>query len=136
MPEGDHRTPGGVRIPADAIQVSFARSGGPGGQHVNTSATKARVTVTIDRLDLDPRRRDRLVEAYGRRIEASSQQHRSQWRNRQAALERVLARIDDALSDDPERRPTRPSRASKIRRREAKQRQSQRKAERRRPMDD
>jgi ribosome-associated protein len=131
MAPDDVVTPGGVRVPAEAISVTFARSGGPGGQHVNTSATKARVTVAVDRIPLDDERAARLHQAFGRRVEATSQQHRSQWRNRQTALERVLARIDDALTEDAPRRPTRMSRGAKQRRRAEKQQRSRRKAERR-----
>ena len=44
---GDLRTPGGLVVPAAALDWSFARSGGPGGQHVNTTSSKVTLTIAV-----------------------------------------------------------------------------------------
>lgn len=132
----DYETPRGIRIPGAAVSFSFARSGGPGGQHVNTSDTKARVTIDLEACGFDEARLERLTKRLGPEVHASSEQHRSQMRNREAALERALIQIDRALDVPRPRRPSRPSLAAKERRLGAKARQAQRKAERRRPEPD
>lgn len=128
-----YRSPDGIVIPVAAVRFSFARSGGPGGQHVNTASTKVRVAVDLRACGFDEDTEARLVASFGDEIHASSEEHRSQARNREAAMEKVLRRIDRALAPTRPRRPTRPSKAARERRLEAKSRQSQRKAERRRP---
>lgn len=126
-----HRTPNGIAIPDAAVSVTFARSGGPGGQHVNTSSTKARVTITIDRCGLPDHVAARLVAALGDSVVATSSAQRSQYRNRTRALADALAAIDAALVEDAPRHATKPTRASKERRRRDKERQAARKADRR-----
>ncbi len=126
------RTPGGVRVDPSALRYEFARGGGPGGQHVNTSATKATVILDVD-AGLAPRIAARVREHHGATMRATSSVHRSQWRNRSAALERLLRRIDDALAEREPRRPTRVPKRERSRRRDDKARRSRRLGERRIP---
>jgi ribosome-associated protein len=128
------RTPGGTPIDPAALRYEFARGGGPGGQHVNTSATKATVVLDVDR-GLPARAAARVRERHGSTMRATSSVHRSQWKNRTAALERLLRRIDEALDEQPERRSTRVPAREKRRRRSDKERRSRRLAERRPPPD-
>jgi ribosome-associated protein len=126
------RTPGGVRVERRALRFEFARSGGPGGQHVNTSATK--VTAVLDvSAGLRGRAAQRVREKHGPTLRSTSSAHRSQARNRAAALERLLRRIDDALREEPPRTKTRIPSREKRRRREDKGRRSRRLADRRVP---
>jgi ribosome-associated protein len=128
------RTPGGIPIDSSALRFTFARGGGPGGQHVNTSATKATVILDVDAgLPVDAARRVR--EHHGAKMRATSSVHRSQWRNRTAALERLLRRIDEAVVEQEERRPTRVPPREKKRRRQDKQRRAQRLGNRKVPPD-
>jgi ribosome-associated protein len=82
---------------------------------------------------LGPRQRARLLERYGPVVRAAASDSRSQARNRQLALERLAARLDDGLRVDPTRRPTKPTKGSKIRRVEDKRRRAETKQQRRPP---
>jgi ribosome-associated protein len=128
------RTPGGTPVDPAALRFEFARGGGPGGQHVNTSATKVTVVLDVER-GLPRRAAAHVRERHGSTMRATSSVHRSQWRNRTAALERLLRRIDAALEEEAERRPTRVPAREKRRRREEKERRSRRLAARRLPPD-
>jgi ribosome-associated protein len=109
-------------------------SGGPGGQHANR--TLSRVEVQFDvagSLTLGPRQRARLLERLGPVVRTAASDSRSQSRNRQLALERLASKLDDGLRVDPTRRPTKPTRGSKIRRVEEKRQRSEIKRQRRTP---
>jgi ribosome-associated protein len=124
MRNSDLQIPGGPRIPSDELTWRYSASGGPGGQHANTSNTRAEVVfVVVASQALDEGQRERITTRLGRRVRAVSSTQRSQWQNRQLALERLGERLADALEIPPERRPTRPSRAQLARRREARTRQ-------------
>lgn len=134
------RLGGGVRVPDEDFDVRFARSGGPGGQHVNTSSTKVELRFDLDgteSLNAEQKRRVRAV--LGNRITKdgelvlTSSEHRSQTRNREAVYARFATLVGDALRPPRQRRRTRPTRASKERRLQAKRRQSEKKALRRDP---
>jgi ribosome-associated protein len=121
-------------IPASELTWRFSRSGGPGGQHANTSDTRVEVRFDIaGSPSLGPRQRARLQERLGDEVRAVAADERSQARNRDLALERLCARLASALRVDPPRKPTKPSAAAKKRRLEAKRRQSNRKSARRSP---
>jgi len=122
------------RIPLDELEWRFSASGGPGGQHVNTSNTKAEVRFDIDASpSLGPRQRARLLERLGPVVRVAASDERSQARNRQLALERLRARLADALHVEPPRRPTRPSRSAREKRMGAKRRRGDIKRGRGRP---
>ena len=121
-------------IPVDELDWRFTASGGPGGQHANTSNTKVEVRFDIERSpSLGPRQRARLRERLGRVARASASERRSQAQNRELALERLRRRLADALRVEAPRVATRPSRAAKRARLETKRHQSERKRARRRP---
>ena len=121
-------------IAASELSWRFSRSGGPGGQHANTSDTKVEVRFDIaGSPSLGPRQRARLQERLGEEVRVVVADERSQARNRELALERLRERLAAALRVDPPRRRTKPTTASVNRRLDAKRRQAARKADRRRP---
>jgi ribosome-associated protein len=126
-----------LRIPVSELSWRFTRSGGPGGQHANTSDTRAEVRFDVaGSPSLGPRQRARLLERLGPEVRAAASDERSQARNRELAMRRLADRLEDALRVREPRRPTRPTLASKRRRLDEKRRQSERKAGRRGPSDD
>ena len=130
----------GIRIPASELQWRFSRSGGPGGQSVNTADSRVELIVDLAASPTLPdtlRRRalerlaDRLVDG---QLTVAASEHRSQLRNRQAALRRMTAVLTEATAPPArQRRPTRPTKGSQRRRLEGKQRRGQVKRLRRPP---
>jgi ribosome-associated protein len=121
-------------IRLDELEWRTTGSGGPGGQHANTSDTRVEVRFPIaTSTSLGPRQRARLLDRLGPVARATASDHRSQARNRELALERLRSRLAAALRVDPPRRATTPSRSAKEARLEAKRRRAQRKQGRRRP---
>jgi ribosome-associated protein len=124
-------------IPVAELTWRFSRSGGPGGQHANTSDTRVEVRFDIAASpSLGPRQRARLQERLGDEVRVVASDERSQGRNRELALRRLGERLAAALRVEAPRRPTRPSKASVRRRLEDKRRQAGKKAERRPPRPD
>jgi ribosome-associated protein len=122
------------RIPVGELTWRFDASGGPGGQHANTSNTRAEVSFDVATSpSLGPRQRDRLLAKLGPVVRAMAADTRSQTRNRDLALDRLRSKLADALRIEPVRRPTRPTKSASERRLSAKHRQSTRKRERDRP---
>ena len=130
----------GVDIPADELHWRFSRSGGPGGQSVNTS--DSRVELSFDVLgspSLPVHLRDRAAGRLGGRLvdgvlTIAASEYRSQHRNREAARARLVDVLTEATAPPaPKRRPTRPTRGSKERRLAGKKRRSETKSMRRRP---
>jgi ribosome-associated protein len=110
-------------IPDEELSFATSRSGGPGGQNVNKLET--RVTVDLDvgaSPTLTPEQKAKLQERLATRItragvlKVTSQRHRTQAANRQAAMERMAELISGALAEEAPRRPTRMPRAGKERR--------------------
>jgi ribosome-associated protein len=129
-----------VCIPAGELQWRFSRSGGPGGQNVNTTDSRVELVFPLARSRaLPPNLRARALQRLEPRLVdgalvITACEHRSQWRNRVAARRRLLAALQEALRPPPPpRRPTRPSRAAVERRLAAKQRRSAVKRRRRGP---
>lgn len=121
-------------IPLSELSWRFSRSGGPGGQHANTSDTRVEVRFDIASSSaLGPRQRSRLLERLGSEVRIVVSDERSQRRNRDLALQRLAARLADSLRVEAPRRPTRPTKGSVERRLESKRKQADRKATRRRP---
>ena len=124
-------------IPLAELTWRFSRSGGPGGQHANTSDTRVEVRFDIAASpSLGPRQRARLQERLGDEVRVVASDERSQVRNRELALRRLSERLASALRVDAPRRPTRPTKASVRRRLEDKRRHAGKKAERRPPRPD
>lgn len=133
---------GGPTILADELTLRASRSGGPGGQHVNTTSSRVelRWDVRASR-SLDETQRARLLDRLSSRLTSEgvlvlhASEHRSQHRNREAALGRLRTLVAEALTVPEQRRATRPSRASDRRRLEAKKARSATKELRRPPED-
>jgi ribosome-associated protein len=133
MSDGLQIGPGTV-IPLGEIELRATRSGGPGGQHANKTASRIEASFDVrTSRALSEAEKSRIASRLGPRVTAVSQDTRGQARNRELALERLEARLADAMRPRKRRRATRPGRAAKERRLEAKRRRSQRKQTRRRP---
>ena len=123
-----------VRIPRHELAVTYSTSGGPGGQHANRSHTRVELRLDVESSTaFGPVQRQRVIDRLGPEVRVVVDDERSQLRNRALAEERLVARLREALHVDPPRRPTKPTRASKARRVESKQRRSQLKQSRRKP---
>jgi ribosome-associated protein len=123
-----------VRIPRNELQFSFSASGGPGGQHANRSNTRVDLRFDIhSSTAFGPVQRQRLLERLGPEVRIVADDERSQLRNRSLAEERLAERIREALHVERPRRATKPSKASRERRRQTKQRRSDIKRTRRKP---
>src|SRR3954453_14369895 len=119
-------------IPLNELEWRFSASGGPGGQHVNTSNTRAEVRFDVaGSPSLGPRQRARLLERLGPEVRVVASDERSQLRNRELALERLRSRLAEALRVETPRRPTKPTRAAKEKRLEEKRQRSETKRRRR-----
>jgi ribosome-associated protein len=123
-----------VAIPLSEITLRTSRSSGPGGQHANVTASRVEAVfdVTASRA-LSEDQRARLMARCGPRITAVAQEARSQARNRELALERLRERIARGLHVRRARHATKPGRAARQRRLDAKRRRSDTKRARRRP---
>ena len=123
-----------LAIPLDEVSVRASRSSGPGGQHANV--TESRIEASFDvaaSLTLDDAQKRRVIARCGPVVRAIAQDARSQARNRALALERLSERLARALEVQRTRRPTKPTKASRKRRLDAKRLDAQRKRDRRRP---
>jgi ribosome-associated protein len=129
-----------LQIPLSELSFRASRSGGPGGQHVNTSSTRIELWWNArESPSLSPAQRalvagrlaSRLTEDGMLRIVAATS--RSQAQNKAETLERFREVLGRALVVPKRRRPTRPSKGVKERRLADKRKQSDRKRERRRP---
>ena len=101
-----------------------SRSSGPGGQHAQKNETRIEAFLELDSCSLDEATRERLRERFGRTVRAVSQDERSQLRNRELALERLLEKIRVALEPRAKRTATRPSRSAIIKRLTGKRQRS------------
>lgn len=132
--DGYYITPRGHRIAAASVEWAATRSGGPGGQHANTTDSAVTVTIDVASTGLPPVLIERLLAVAGPAVVAWSARSRSQWRNRQLAWNEALSRLDDAAkSPSPPRARTRPSRAAREARLNDKRAAGERKRTRRRP---
>ena len=126
-----------VSIRRDEIELRVSRSSGPGGQHANTTETRVEAVFDVEASpSLTARQRTRVVAKAGPVIRAIAQDERSQARNRELAVERLVARLAAALRVERRRRPTRPTTASRERRLESKRRRSTVKRNRATPSDE
>ena len=110
-----------MSIPLDELSWRFSASGGPGGQHANTSNTRAEVRFDIaGSPSLNEVQRERLLARLGNEVRVAASDERSQARNRALALERLKDRLAENLRVEAPRRPTKPSKGARTRRMEAK----------------
>lgn len=125
---------GRIVVPAAELEWRYAASGGPGGQHANTSNTRVELRFDIAASpSLSPAVRDRLIERLGPVVSVVAADERSQWQNRRRALLRLQARLAEALVVRRRRVATKPTAGSRRRRLDAKRRDAQRKEARRPP---
>ena len=111
---GPYLIRGSVSLPEAELMWRFSRSGGPGGQHVNTSDTRVELSLDLARTEALPEvwKRRALEHLAGRLVDGvvtvRSSEHRSQWRNREAAAVRLTALLAEATAPPPKpRAPTR-----------------------------
>ena len=135
---GPLRVTRSVVIPERELIWRFSRSSGPGGQSVNTADSRVELGLDVARTSaLGPVQRARVLERLSRRLvdgvlTVRASEHRSQLRNREAALERMAKILADALAPpQPRRRPTKPTRGAVERRLADKKRRSRTKRLRR-----
>lgn len=142
MADSDVRVTAALVIPASELSWRFSRSSGPGGQGVNTA--DSRVELMWDAAAsavLSDVQRERIVDRLGGRLvdgvlTIAASEHRNQLRNRDAARARLAALVAEAVRPPaPPRRATKPTRGSKERRLQAKQRRTDVKRLRQRPTD-
>jgi ribosome-associated protein len=143
MPDDPLEISPSLRLPWAELEYRASRSGGPGGQHVNTSSTRVEVWWDIaGSPSLTEEQRARLLTRLATRLDAAgrlrlvSSGSRSQLRNREEVTARLATIVADALVVPKRRKATKPSRAAKAARLEAKRRRSATKRERRRPPGD
>jgi ribosome-associated protein len=123
-----------VVLPLSEVELRFSRSSGPGGQHANTSETRVEALFDVEgSAALSENQKRRVLAKAGPTIRAVAQDERSQWRNRELAVERLVEQLREALRVERKRVPTKPSAAARERRLEGKRRRSQTKRLRRPP---
>ena len=126
-----------VSIPLAEIELRASRSGGPGGQHANVTASRVEAVFDVSSSpSLTGAQRERVMGRLGPRVTAVAQDTRSQARNRELALERLRSRLAGALAVQRPRKKTRATRASKERRLQGKRKRADVKRARRRPSAD
>lgn len=130
----------GLSIPEGELTFRASRSGGPGGQHVNTTSSRIELVWNVNEsevLDEPTRRRihDRLAGRISNEgnLTVASSETRSQHRNREDATERFAELLREALKPRKKRKKTKPSRASNERRLRRKKQRSEKKKLRRNP---
>ena len=125
-----------IVIDESALDISFVRASGPGGQNVNKLATAAQLRFNTQHLTIADDMRSRLAKLAGQRmtkdgvIVIHAQRFRTQERNRADAIERLLNILREAAVRPTPRRVTRPTLGSKIRRLAGKKRRGDVKARR------
>jgi len=128
--DGDERThrrvTRSVLLPLSEIELRASRSSGPGGQHANTAETRVEAVLDVEASTaLTDAQKRRVVAKAGPVLRAVAQDERSQARNRELAIDRLVARLAEALHVKRARRQTKPTRAAKEQRLEAKRRRSE-----------
>ena len=125
-----------VVLPLAEVELRFSRSSGPGGQHANTAETRVEAILDIEASSaLTDAQKRRVLAKAGPTLRAIAQDERSQWRNRELAVDRLVEQLRKALKVERRRVATKPTKASRERRLESKKRRSTTKKLRRPPAD-
>ncbi len=126
-----------VSLHPNEIELRVSRSSGPGGQHANKAETRVEAVLDVaDSASLSAAQKRRVVARAGPVLRAVAQDERSQARNRELAVERLVAKLAEALRVERRRRPTRPTAASRERRLAEKRRRADVKRKRAEPGDE
>ena len=137
MPEQEIRVTRSVSLPLSEIELRVSRSSGPGGQHAQKSSTRVEAIFEVEASSaLTEIQKRRVVERAGPVLRAIAQDERSQLRNRELAIERLVDKLRAALAVPRTRVPTAPTRSASERRLEGKRRRSRAKQLRRPPTED
>jgi ribosome-associated protein len=114
-----------VELPLSEVDFRTSRSSGPGGQHAQKTETRVEALFDVERSEaLTDVQKRRVINRAGPVIRAIAQDERSQARNRDLAVERLVAQLREALRVPRKRRPTKPSQAAVERRLDEKRRRS------------
>jgi ribosome-associated protein len=123
-----------VAIPRSEIELRFSRSSGPGGQHAQRNETRVEALFDVGASSaLSDAQKRRVAQRAGPVLRAVAQDERSQWRNRELAIERLVEALRVALRVERRRRATRPTPESQERRLDEKRHQGELKRLRRKP---
>src|SRR5436190_1695669 len=121
-----------VVLPLAEVELQVSRSSGPGGQHAQKSETRVVAVFDVEASTaLSDTQKRRVIARAGPILRAVAQDERSQSRNRELAVERLVASLREALRVERKRVPTKPTTASRERRLEQKKRRSRTKRLRR-----
>ena len=123
----------GLTIPASDLDEEFTTSGGPGGQHANRNETAVRLRLDLRTASLPEDARSTLIGRLGDVVEVNAAEERSQLRNRERARERMTEMLEAALTTPKARKQTKPTSASKRKRKADKKARSELKKTRRQP---
>ena len=124
-----------VALPTAEIELRFSRSSGPGGQHAQKSETRVEALFDVEASGaLTEAQKKRVAAKAGPVLRAIAQDERSQLRNRELAVERLVEQLREALKVPRRRKPTKPSRAAVEKRLEGKRRRAETKRLRRDPL--
>ncbi len=125
-----------VVLPLGEVELRFSRSSGPGGQHAQKSETRVEAVFDVESSEaLTEAQKRRVIGRTGPVLRAIAQDERSQARNRELALERLVEQLRRALRVERKRVPTKPTAAARERRLEGKRRRAKTKRLRRPPDD-
>src|SRR2546423_7504069 len=103
-----------VVLPLGEIELRFSRSSGPGGQHAQKSETRVEAVFDVEASKvLTPAQKRRVLSRAGPVLRAIAQDERSQVRNRELAIERLVEQLREALKGERRRVPTKPSPAAR-----------------------
>jgi ribosome-associated protein len=123
-----------VLLPLGEIELRTSRSSGPGGQHAQKSETRVEAVFDVEASSaLSDAQKRRVRAKAGSVLRAVAQDERSQLRNKELAVERLVAALRDALHVERRRVPTKPNAAARERRLETKKRRGETKRLRRAP---
>jgi ribosome-associated protein len=123
-----------VVLPLAEVELQVSRSSGPGGQHAQKSETRVVAVLDVEASSaLTETQKRRVVSRAGPVLRAVAQDERSRTRNRELAIERLVATLREALRVERKRVPTKPSAKARERRLEGKRRRGEVKRLRRPP---